>query len=88
MTARDDTANVLWESIDGKGIKGRLYREDCDYLADALLASPVFARLIREAKAEGWDEGWGSAADEMHPGGPHSARSTNPYRTDDTEEHR
>lgn len=26
-------AKALWESIDNKGIRGRLYREDCDYLA-------------------------------------------------------
>ena len=28
-----------------------------DALADALLASPALARVIREAKAEAWDEG-------------------------------
>lgn len=29
-------AEVLWASVDGKGIRGRLYREDCDYLAEQI----------------------------------------------------
>ena len=31
-------AEVLWASVDDKGIRGRLYREDCDYLADVVRA--------------------------------------------------
>ena len=29
----DELAAALWASVDGKGIDGRLYRRDCDYLA-------------------------------------------------------
>lgn len=46
--AREELAAVLWRVIDDKGIRGRLYREDCDYLADALLASPALAQVFRE----------------------------------------
>ena len=70
MTDRiDRAAEVLWASIDDKGIRGRLFREDCDYLArvlaDAgLLApegprpmpelSPERARLLAERPAHPW----------------------------------
>ena len=29
-------ADALWESVDDKGIQGRLYRDDCTYLALAV----------------------------------------------------
>lgn len=29
-------ASALWESVDDKGIQGRLHRADCDYLALAV----------------------------------------------------
>lgn len=32
-TEGDSLSRVLWESVEDKGIRGRLYREDCDYLA-------------------------------------------------------
>ena len=32
----DELAEELWASVDGKGIDGRLYRRDCDYLARVL----------------------------------------------------
>lgn len=45
----DAIAGALWEAVDDKGIKGRLYREDCDYLAD--VAAQVAERVVREQAA-------------------------------------
>lgn len=35
-TPTDRAAEALWASVDDKGIRGRLFREDCDYLAQVL----------------------------------------------------
>ena len=43
---------VWMDSRDPEGLDGHR-----THLADALLASPALARVIREAKAEAWDEG-------------------------------
>jgi hypothetical protein len=32
----DGLAEALWASVDDKGIRGRLYREDCEYLANVI----------------------------------------------------
>jgi hypothetical protein len=37
-------------------------------------------RVVDARYAEVWDEGWGAAADEMHPSGPKTSRAPNPYR--------
>lgn len=29
----ESLADALWAAINGKGIRGRLFREDCEYLA-------------------------------------------------------
>lgn len=31
--------DALWEAVDDKGIRGRLYREDVEYLAEVLAAA-------------------------------------------------
>lgn len=36
---REKIADQIVSAIDDKGIRGRLYREDCNYLADAILAA-------------------------------------------------
>lgn len=33
----EDAAERLWKAIDDKGIKGRLFREDCTYAANVVL---------------------------------------------------
>lgn len=50
---------------------GFLRAESALHLADALLASPALARVIREAKAEAWDKGREAT---------YSTRADNPYR--------
>lgn len=63
MTARDELAAVLAEHPDATdrsahdGCWCGDPREYTLHVADALLASPALARVIREAKAEAWDEG-------------------------------
>jgi len=54
-----DPAAVLWESIDDRGIRGRLYREDCDYLAGVLAAAGLLVTPEHDAQvaAGAWDEG-------------------------------
>lgn len=32
----DELATKLWDSVDDKGIQGRLYRDDCTYLAHTI----------------------------------------------------
>ena len=56
---------------------------DIPPIVDALLASPALARVIREAKAEAWVEGWIDRDNYCME--PHSPRMHNPYR-DQTEE--
>lgn len=87
MTAHEELAAVLSAQsvrvqVPNVGVTtGFLRIESAFHLADALLASPALARVIREAKAEAWDEG--------HRDGRSDARSDdytpNPYR-DRTEE--
>lgn len=43
-----EAAERMWAGIDDKGIRGRLYREDCDYLAELIadmLAQPPSNRF-------------------------------------------
>ena len=60
-----------------------------EHLADALLASPALARVIREAKAEAWDEGQAGgyicaqgyhAHGDGHGPDPWDCDCPNPYR--------
>lgn len=37
--AIEKVAEALWRAIDDDGIQGRLYREDCDYLATVAVAA-------------------------------------------------
>ena len=46
----DRAAEALWKSIDDKGIRGRLFREDCDYLARALADAGVLATPEHDRK--------------------------------------
>ena len=48
----DHAAEVLWASVDDKGIRGRLFREDCDYLARALDEAGLLASPERDAEVE------------------------------------
>lgn len=47
----ESAAELLWESVDERGIRGRLYREDCTYLARTLASanrlSPTTTRSAR-----------------------------------------
>ena len=45
----DRAAEVLWASIDDKGIRGRLFREDCDYLARTLADAGMLVTTERDA---------------------------------------
>lgn len=56
MSAREELAAVLAKGFQCHEIDCCAYAESLR-LADALLASPALARVIREAKAEAWDEG-------------------------------
>lgn len=40
------TSDVLWEAVDDKGIRGRLYREDCDYLARVLTSEGIVPSAV------------------------------------------
>jgi len=47
----ESAADLMWQSIDDKGIRGRLYREDCSYLARTLAnahhLAPATSRSVR-----------------------------------------
>ena len=94
MTAREELAAVLAEheadvtSYDAADLWGcRCGWETSDWdalhlhVADALLASPAHARVIREAKAEAWREGFkqGGPMHDVDYDNPGSHR-INPYR--------
>lgn len=97
MSAREELAAVLaehrlstWVTHDGSpphrrcscGANVPIVEVD-PHLADALITSPALARVIREAKAEAWDEGLLEGVTRaLHPTWP---RCANPYR-DQTEE--
>ena len=49
-TAR--AAEALWESVDDKGIRGRLFREDCDYLAQVLYDHGLLSDTREPATAD------------------------------------
>lgn len=88
VTARDDIAKVLarthfvvhrtdWDG-DPCGEHLTIDEVAANHLTDALLASPVFARLLDEARAEGWDEGSVNGRQD----GYYGETSPNPYRKD------
>ena len=55
----NDFARVLmgqWEIVEGKPVSASYVATFAD-MARALLASPALARVIREAKAEAWEQG-------------------------------
>lgn len=90
MSARDDIANVL--AFAGDGLKGHTWATLSDASrtawcdkADALLASPVYADLIRAAKAEAFLEAVAAyhEHDPDHCGGECFRWTANPYRKDD-----
>ena len=87
----DRAAEVLWASIDDKGIRGRLFREDCDYLARVLADAGLLASSERDAAvaAKAWEKGFerGFYTGTSGTFGPDSDASeadvTNPYEPDD-----
>ena len=89
MTAREELAAVLVMQsvrvqVPNVGVTAGFLRiESAQHLADTLLAPPALARVVREAKAEAWDEGRRSAGICLPTNPPKSP--TNPYR-DQTEE--
>ena len=88
--AREEFAAVLAEHREDPGcldtcvceaeIPDELDRHYAHHLADALLASPALARVVREAKAEAWEQGavvgdaYGMDAISLNP------MHANPYR--------
>lgn len=83
-TDRDALAEALWWDLYGKGWEASTEADRAVHLdmADRLLASPQFARLIEQreaaARAEAWDEGYEAGHDDEA-----NARwdiGANPYR--------
>ena len=82
---RDEVAAVLAEhASDGWGecvcSEYVLEVPYAQHLADALLASPALARVIREAKAEAWDEGAAKGAEVGMDAIDLNPMHANPYR--------
>lgn len=50
--ARQRAAHRMWQAIDEQGIKGRLYRQDCDYLAGTIV--DLLATHERDAQVHRW----------------------------------
>ena len=50
----DRAADALWASVDNRGIRGRLFREDCDYLARALADAGLLVTPERDAAGNGF----------------------------------
>lgn len=84
MGAREELAAVLHEVMccpDAEPEAVETFLED----AAAILASDVLARLLDEARAEAWDEGYQAADFAVHRGiaNPCAALDRgNPYRAD------
>lgn len=98
MTAREELAAVLAEhradvtSYDAADLWGcRCGWETSDWdalhlhLADALLAPPALARVIREAKAAAWEQGYSCGLGDCGKDPERETTNANPYR-DQTEE--
>ncbi|AVM66137.1 hypothetical protein M3C36_06425 [Dietzia cinnamea] len=63
----DVAADAMWAAIDDTGIRGRLYREDCLYLAQVLAKSGLLARHVDDDQAPVSDGEWVRIpADQVH----------------------
>lgn len=89
VTLRDEVAAVIrgyFKEPNGYTLIEVTIRDTdafADALADILIASPALARVIREAKAEAWDEGYRAGCDDGHDHARGlTAGRPNPYRED------
>lgn len=62
----DMAADAMWAAIDDTGIRGRLYREDCLYLAQVLAKSGLLAGPVDDDKAASGREWVRIPADQVH----------------------
>lgn len=65
MTTYDDAlaeraARAIWDDVDDKGILGRLFREDCTYVARVVIsavAPAIEAKALRKCAKEALERG-------------------------------